>query len=414
MNNTQHKSLLALAWRYGLFERGAQGLQMECGTEFELIRTGSPADYAEVEFTGAEIGLRGDVSMHGNIRVDPRSSMWHEPRAANQPRPEGVILHVVGECDTMVMRDNRQVPTFVLQPLAAVGTLHDELVAGRVDCYNALGNLEGIYRREILSRAMADRLRRKSDEIIALHRTAGEDWNRTAYVVMLRSLGMGAGKEWFGALAESLPLSAIAHCRGERLMIEALLLGQAGLLDVSSPDARTLQLQDIYVSLRRELRISPLSTNPRISGVRPTSRPTPQLQRMAIVLSGQHVDQLFETVAREADTSLTALRKALGMSSSEYSTDRIDRQIINFVIPLIVAYARVSSNHELQDRVTEIYETLPPEYNTYTRRWAAGGTAPENAFDSQAMIQLSTEFCAAKRCAECPLGAMMLVRCARE
>jgi hypothetical protein len=38
------------------------------------------------------------------------------------------------------------------------------------------------------------------------------------------------------------------------------------------------------------------------------------------------------------------------------------------------------------------------------RAWQAAGVRPRNAFESQALLQLATEYCAARRCAECPVG----------
>ena len=44
--------------------------------------------------------------------------------------------------------------------------------------------------------------------------------------------------------------------------------------------------------------------------------------------------------------------------------------------------------------------------------WAAAGAAPRNAFESQALLQLATEYCAAERCAECPVGRRILQKIA--
>ncbi len=41
-------------------------------------------------------------------------------------------------------------------------------------------------------------------------------------------------------------------------------------------------------------------------------------------------------------------------------------------------------------------------------RLARRGAAPRSAFESQALLQLATEYCAAKRCAECPVGRRIL------
>ena len=42
------------------------------------------------------------------------------------------------------------------------------------------------------------------------------------------------------------------------------------------------------------------------------------------------------------------------------------------------------------------------------RGWHDAGLTPRSAFESQALLQLATEYCAAKRCAECPVGRRIL------
>ena len=42
------------------------------------------------------------------------------------------------------------------------------------------------------------------------------------------------------------------------------------------------------------------------------------------------------------------------------------------------------------------------------RGWHDAGLTLRSAFESQALLQLATEYCAAKRCAECPVGRRIL------
>ncbi len=65
-----------------------------------------------------------------------------------------------------------------------------------------------------------------------------------------------------------------------------------------------------------------------------------------------------------------------------------------------------------QERAVEILEQIAPEKNTYTVPWSERGIRPDNAFFSQALIQLSKEYCEKKRCATCNIGKMLL--CSQE
>ena len=78
------------------------------------------------------------------------------------------------------------------------------------------------------------------------------------------------------------------------------------------------------------------------------------------------------------------------------------------------AYGSYTGRENLRDSALTLLERLPAEENRYMRTWSDAGIRPANAFESQALLQLSTEYCAAERCAECPVGRRMLRRLATE
>ena len=83
----------------------------------------------------------------------------------------------------------------------------------------------------------------------------------------------------------------------------------------------------------------------------------------------------------------------------------VDRIIgINLVSVLQFAYGSYTGREALRDSALTLLERLPAEDNRYMRAWQAAGVRPRNAFESQALLQLATEYCAARRCAECPVG----------
>ena len=87
----------------------------------------------------------------------------------------------------------------------------------------------------------------------------------------------------------------------------------------------------------------------------------------------------------------------------------VDRIIgINLVSVLQFAYGSYTGREALRDSALTLLERLPAEDNRYMREWQSAGVRPRNAFESQALLQLATEYCAAKRCAECPVGRRIL------
>lgn len=426
MNDTQLKSLLSLVWHYRLFRQSEQ--RLVDGSNIEVLHSGhvTPSCPTEqgADFTSAEICFKDPerpLVLHGSIKIDARSSHWRAQKSMSLPQFDNVILHVVAQQDVVLVRSGRAVPTLVLDLSDNLTSVYNALLSGGKECPTLLGGMDSIYKQQILSRVMTDRLYRKSSEVLDIYHSVGDDWHETAYICMLRSMGMRQVKGWYEALARSVPLRHIRSCSSNARHVEALLAGQAGMLDVVSPDRDLREQQDVYIALRRDFRLVPMV----VDAPRPPSRPTSQIARAARLLCYVGGD-LFDRVI-EASTSLAKLRDLLRTMPTDEAAkthalpggvprpEKIDLQIINFVIPLLVAYGQtLDSDDALKDRAIDLYENIPPEYNTYIKRWADGGTVPANAFDSQAIIQLATEYCPTGRCAECPLGAMQMVRTMRQ
>ena len=72
------------------------------------------------------------------------------------------------------------------------------------------------------------------------------------------------------------------------------------------------------------------------------------------------------------------------------------------------AYGSYTGREALRDSALTLLERLPAEDNRYMRGWHDAGLTPRSAFESKALLQLATEYCAAKRCAECPVGRRIL------
>lgn len=86
---------------------------------------------------------------------------------------------------------------------------------------------------------------------------------------------------------------------------------------------------------------------------------------------------------------------------------------INLVAVLQYAYGSYTGHEALRDRSLTLLERLEAEDNRYIRAWLNScAPAPANAFETQALLQLATEYCAERRCTECPLGRRLLQRAA--
>ena len=63
---------------------------------------------------------------------------------------------------------------------------------------------------------------------------------------------------------------------------------------------------------------------------------------------------------------------------------------------------------DMMRRAIDLWERLSAEHNRYTKPWESDGVVTLNAFESQALLQLSRKYCDHKLCTKCPLGRRLL------
>lgn len=80
---------------------------------------------------------------------------------------------------------------------------------------------------------------------------------------------------------------------------------------------------------------------------------------------------------------------------------------INFVAQIAFAYGSYTQSSRLIDNATALLEDIPAEDNRYIKAWNSVDAIARNAYESQALLQLSTEYCIKGRCEECPLTALL-------
>ena len=84
--------------------------------------------------------------------------------------------------------------------------------------------------------------------------------------------------------------------------------------------------------------------------------------------------------------------------------------LINAVAPFLFVSAHREAKPELQDRALTILQELPAEKNIKVNVFTKQGLKVENAAESQALIELKTNFCDHKKCLICSIGANVLKR----
>lgn len=295
--------------------------------------------------------------------------------------------------------------------------------AASLACGNYLCQLSSIQRQSTLTAASYDRLERKYSKIQEILELVQYDWNQTFLILLFRSMDASQNRDAYERLARLVPYRIIERERSSVKTIEALLLGTSGLLSVYRDDEYIRSLKEEYFYLAQKYDLLPMRRREwDLSRCRPHNHPVLRIVQIAKLLATNEflVNRILECKRREDVEQLFAIEASEYWSShfipAQMSGDlpkRIGREKahllgINLVVQFQFAYAYHLCKEDLRTDALALLEELPAENNRYMRRWAERGVVATNAFESQALLQIATEYCGKMRCEECPIAKYLI------
>jgi hypothetical protein len=419
------ESLLHYVWQHRLYEAAAP--QTSDGQPFEILDTGIYNTNAGPDFFNAKIKI-GDAVWAGNIEIHERSSDWQKHKHGKNKAYNSVILHVVGSMDLPEIRDKsgRIIPQWEMKIPQKVRDSYLFLVENDlpIPCLGRLGEISSIYLADWKTALLTERLERKANDILRLLAEYKNDWNEVFYITLARNFGFGINNDAFERLAKSLPLKIIHKNAIIPLQTEALFLGQAGLLDDDEIiDNYYGSLRKEYLFLKEKYGLQPLDEHIFKSlRIRPNNFPHIKLVQLAGILARRQgifselteikeesgisaffkseISDYWKTHYRFGKTS-PQRDKQLGMSANRLL-------VINVAVPMFFAFGKKKNKPEFCDKALQILETTAAERNYIITQFTRAGLIPENAGDSQALIQLKREYCEKKKCIHCRIGHHLL------
>src|SRR5690606_664889 len=81
----------------------------------------------------------------------------------------------------------------------------------------------------------------------------------------------------------------------------------------------------------------------------------------------------------------------------------IDLLIINTVIPLKFCYAR-QQGRDVSEEILQLTSEISSEENTIVKKFNSLKVISKNAYQSQALLQLKSEYCDKNNCLQCAIG----------
>lgn len=423
------EELLHYVWKHRLFP--LRQLFTTDGRSVEIIDVGLLNRDSGPDFFNAKIKLDGELWV-GNIEMHLRSKDWYLHHHDTDERYDNVILHVVCEDNGPV-----QTPNGNILPQLVIGIPEPLMQNYRLllsedrypPCHKIIPTLSTLTLHSWMTALQTERLERKTKDILKRVEQTGGSWEDACFATLARNYGFGVNGEAFEHWASHIDLRHADHHRDDPFQIEALFLGQAGLLDegaLSQSHRKEAVVDEYYQRLRSEYKylqhkfsLTPMDGKMwKFLRLRPQNFPYIRLSQLAWMYCNRKASLRQIVQCRDVkelmqclDTQVTDYWRThytFGMQSAEsdkhLSKASLQLLVINTAVPLLFAYGRYRDDEEMTDRALLMLEQLKAEDNSIVKMWRECGFDVANACDSQALIQLKKEYCDKKECLRCRIG----------
>lgn len=412
--------LLQYIWQFQHFNKS------ELTTiEWEPLQVIHPGTYNTnqgPDFLDAKI-IVGSTIWAGSIELHINSSSWKDHKHSGDKNYNNVILHVVWNHDIELQLP---FPTLVLQDKVSKLLLkkYDELLnnPGFIPCEKNIRQVNEIILLSWKERLLVERLQSRSAIIFEQLKKTNTHWEETCWWLLAKNFGAKVNSDAFASIANSVSVNILSKHKHHIHQVEALLFGQAGLLETIFTEDYPTLLQKEYRFLKNKYKLKKIPHSLLFLRMRPSNFPTLRLAQLAMLIH-QSV-HLFSKII--AGTSLHEIKDLLNITPNDYwhyhyvfdeasafrkkhlGTQMTDTILINAIIPIIFAYGHHRNEKEYKDKALKWLEAIKAEKNLITRGFEALALPNKNAFDSQAFIQLKNEYCDKKRCLDCSIGNKLM------
>ena len=392
------------------------------GKPIEVLSAGVQNRNAGPDFADARIKI-GGILWAGSVEIHRRTSDWHRHRHQGNGAYASVVLHVVHHHDCRIPPAEAEVFEMKYNPRLEERCrllLNGEQTPS---CAHLLPSVQDFGWQHFLTRLAFERLEQRAERIAALLVQSQNDWEGAFLQILFRAFGFGVNADPLERLAQSIASAHIAKHRSSLLQIEALLFGQAGFLDEPPQDDYQRALHREYTLLQAKFALVPMPRHAwRFLRIRPPNFPTVRIAQLAALL---HSAQGLFAKTIEA-VSVTDILTLFNISVSEYwhthysfaacsppspktlGKGSAERLAANVCVPVLFCYGKMRGGEPLCRRAVMWLEALPPEDNVHTALWRRAQMPPCNMLESQALVQLTTEYCHKKRCLHCAVGRRVI------
>ena len=419
------EDFLHYLWRLKRFP--ITNLKTTEGEPIQIINVGEHNTHAGPDFTNARIKI-GTTLWAGNVEIHILSSEWIRHQHEKDKAYDNVILHVVLEEDQPIFRQNgERIPCLELKKMIPpkLSKMYLKLLNNEywIPCQHQFATVPQITKNIWLDRLLVERLEHKIKLITQSLENNRYDWETSFHQQLARNFGVVVNMDPFELLAKSIPLNILAKHKNNLLQIEALLFGQAGMLEKSFVDDYPKKLQKEYLFLQKKCQLKSLrSESWKLLRMRPANFPTIRIAQFAyLFFQSNHLFSKILAAKNVKELEHMFVVKVSPYWHTHYIFDKISPKrkktlgksmihllIINTIVPFLFAYGKHKAAENYVDKAMQLLEELPPEKNNQITKWKNLGLEPTSAYQTQALLELKKKYCAEHRCLSCAVGHVVL------
>lgn len=395
------------------------------------LSDGTPIGVEEVGWYNLDAGpdfFNGTVTIDGmkwsgNIELHIKSSDWYAHKHHLDKAYDNVILHVVYEHDKEVYVNGVRLPTIELKNQFDLEHYknYQKIISNpfQVPCSKVVMN----YRLSLLQQidvSFLHRIERKGLELLDLVSFDQRDKYSILLAAILKAVGGRVNKLPMQELACILPYRLMAKEQWDKSRLEALIFGCSGFLNDDFEEQYYQELKHTWRLLKHKHSLLEMNKSAwKFSGVRPTSFPSFTLAQVCAFLlqfdlisfSDLNAKQIIEKVSSLSASFIAGYWEThyvFGKPSKEkklnFSKVFKHNLIINGMVPYFISLKHLYNDFSFSDKAVDIMEILPSESNNVINYWQNIGFLPQNALESQGLLELNNEFCKFKKCLSCKVG----------
>lgn len=278
------EDFLHYVWKHKAFSSIL--LKTASGESIVILKLGEHNHNSGPDFFNAQLNIDSQL-WAGNVEIHIKSSDWYVHGHEKDKAYDNVILHVVWEHDTEVFRsDNSVIPTLELKQYVDVNLLtnYKALIQSKswINCETHYPEVDDFILNNWIERLYIERLERKSNDILKLLKESKNDWEAVLFKMLLKNFGLKVNGEAFFSLANSVDYTIIRKLQNNILDLEALLFGQASLLEDDVQELYFLDSKERYQYLVQKFQLNNQGVLPlQFFRLRPPNFPTIRLSQFA-------------------------------------------------------------------------------------------------------------------------------------